>query len=877
LALAGHNRAVRQATGLIGFRSGFARLSGTSRIWGLNVIQVILAVVLFVTVGLPNAHLVQGFQIPWYVLACMFLAAEVWVVHFHFRRDAHSFSLSEIPLVLGLFFTSPAGLILAQLLGGGLALALHRRQSPLKLVFNLSKHTTEVGLAILVFRAMVGLSDPLGPRAWLATFTATAILAVYGVLMITLAMSFSEGRLQTSNVRQVLAFALFGTIVNSSLGLVTVTLFLLRPTAVWLLLIPALMLFIAYRAYTSERQKNESIESLYESSRLLQRSTEVEPAMLALLSHVRKVFRSEIAEATFFPTAERDVALRTRVGPGGEVVVMTPVELMAAEREISRVGQGSLLLSKSVAKNDAEAAAFLSSRLFKDAMVIALQGESRQIGTILVADRLGDSSTFDAQDLKLFETIAGQASVSLENGRLEHSLAQLRQLEEQLKHQAFHDSLTGLANRALFSDRVVHALQRRTTGGHRLAVLFLDLDDFKTVNDSLGHIAGDQLLMDVADRVRGILRPEDTAARIGGDEFAILLEEVSGTKQAVQIAQRVVDALSSPFKLQGDEVRVHASIGIVIGMAGDAEAGQLMQNADVAMYHAKRGGKGRYMVFEPGMRTAVESRHVLKEDLQRAVERSEFSLHYQPIVAIATGRMVAVEALIRWRHPTRGNVPPDQFIPLAEETGLIVPIGEWVLREACEQARRWQLGFPSFSDLGLSVNLSFRQLRATEFLGYMARILHETGFEPNNLVLEITETAMMEDTRAAIDHLRRLKELGVRLAIDDFGTGYSSLSWLRSLPIDILKIAKPFIDGIGGDTPDQNAFAHAIARLGGSLNMQMVAEGIEHEAQVRTLGDMQLELGQGFYFSVPLTPAEMADVLAGDGILIPETAIPQTV
>ncbi|MGH2826543.1 MAG: putative bifunctional diguanylate cyclase/phosphodiesterase, partial [Actinomycetota bacterium] len=429
-------------------------------------------------------------------------------------------------------------------------------------------------------------------------------------------------------------------------------------------------------------------------------------------------------------------------------------------------------------------------------------------------------------------------------------------LEDQLKHQAFHDPLTGLANRALFVDRVDHALARGKRDGLRVAVLFFDLDDFKTINDSLGHNAGDQLLMAAAKRLQTCLRPGDTFARFGGDEFAILLEDTS-LSNATSVAYRLIDSLSEPFSVGGRDVMVRASVGIELGNARSIGSNELLRNADVAMYVAKSKGKARYELFDSSMHSAALHRLEVKADLKRAIDNEEFVLHYQPIVDLDEGALVGMEALVRWEHPVRGLIAPADFIPVAEETGLIVDLGRWVLREACRQAQAWPA---RGRGVGLSVNVSTRQFLHPGMVEDAAGALWDSGLDPSLLTIEITESVLIHDNDAAIDKLRRLKEFGVRVAVDDFGTGYSSLGYLKRFPIDILKIDKTFIEGVGNGS-EESAIAHAIIKLGGSLGLEVVAEGIELSEQIDALQMLRCERGQGFYFSKPLDAEAMGLLL----------------
>jgi diguanylate cyclase (GGDEF)-like protein/PAS domain S-box-containing protein len=448
-----------------------------------------------------------------------------------------------------------------------------------------------------------------------------------------------------------------------------------------------------------------------------------------------------------------------------------------------------------------------------------------------------------------------------------------KELEEQLVHQAFHDGLTGLANRSLFAERVQHALAR--TGRDELAALFIDLDDFKHVNDSLGHAAGDQLLVAAARRLQGCLRPTDTAARLGGDEFAVLLERVKGAEGAAVVADRVLETLHKPFGINGRTIPIKASIGVAVGQPGVDGVEELLRNADVAMYAAKAGGKDRYELFRPDMHADMLQRLELETELRHAADRGELVLHYQPIVELASGRITRVEALVRWNHPTRGLLPPPAFIPLAEEQGMIGPIGRWVLLEACHQARRWHERFPDLPPLAMHVNLSGRQLEDEGLVGVVTQALDVSRLEPRLLTLEITETVLMIDTETMSRRLQELKGLGILVAIDDFGTGYSSLSYLRRFPIDMLKIDKAFVDGIGQGSEDVT-LAHAIVNLSQTLQLHTVAEGIEEAVQAVRLAALGCQDGQGYHFARPVPAAAMSELLdrslADGGFYLPVAA-----
>lgn len=449
--------------------------------------------------------------------------------------------------------------------------------------------------------------------------------------------------------------------------------------------------------------------------------------------------------------------------------------------------------------------------------------------------------------------------------RMAGMIRERQRMEERLEHQAFYDSLTGLPNRALFVKRLRQALARTDPREDQVAVLFVDLDNFKVINDSLGHKVGDGLLVLVAKRLRSCLRPVDTLARFGGDEFTVFLRHPEASSHALRVTDRIVEKLRKPFALDGQELFISASVGISFGAPGQKRPEDLLSSADMAMYRAKEDGKGSYRVFAESMHAEVLEQHNLRNDLRRAIERKQFRVFYQPKVRLVDGRIVSVEALARWQHPERGLIMPSKFIRVGEEAGLIVPLGRWVLEEACRQAKEWQDQYPASPPLALEVNLSAKQLQHPDLLDAVEETLRRTGLEACSLSLDITETALFKATEANTSTLRKLKSWGIRLSIDDFGMGYSSLYRLRDLPADFLKIDRSFVRGIGESVQD-SAIVVMLVTLAHTLGLETVAEGVESAEQVRWLREVGCDIGQGYYFSEPL-PGEAIGKLLAKGSL----------
>jgi diguanylate cyclase (GGDEF)-like protein/PAS domain S-box-containing protein len=444
--------------------------------------------------------------------------------------------------------------------------------------------------------------------------------------------------------------------------------------------------------------------------------------------------------------------------------------------------------------------------------------------------------------------------------------AELERRGEIIRYQAAHDPLTSLPNRVLFQDRLVQALARP---GAQIAVVLLDIDNFKLVNDSLGHSAGDELLMKIAPRLATALRPGDTIARLGGDEFVVLLEQIPDERSAALVAERIVSCFEAPFQLSAGEHFAKASLGIAIAGAEGSEPASLIRDADAAMYQAKARGRARFEIFDRAMRARTVERLSVENDLRRALERDELRVVYQPIVSLRDSSIASLEALLRWEHPTRGVVLPADFIPVAEESGLIEPIGRWVLGAACAQAAAWHSLRPDSRPLGIAVNLSVRQFTQRALEAIVAQTLAESGIEPSSLCLEITESVLLDEPDGVAETIRRLARLGVRFVLDDFGTGYSSLAYLSGLPIDGLKVDQSFVKSLGADQRS-TAITTAIVRMAQALSLEVIAEGVEAAHQLQALRVLRCELAQGFYFHGPLPARAISELLlaeaAGGGL-----------
>jgi diguanylate cyclase (GGDEF)-like protein len=791
------------------------------------------------------------------VVAAAFVVSDRFVAYLRFGREVRILTMSVVPLTIGLLTLNVPELIVARAVSALVTAFIRHRRDIVSVAWSLGQPIMAVtgAAAVVTFGAME--TDVEGAMMWLLTFGATqAALVISHAAHAFVVPSVPPAAMRRERL-EVFGFDSLVTTLNAALGVLVVSAVAARS---WQLaafgVLPIGVLLMGYRTYATARQERDRLRSLYEATRDLHASPQVELSMRAAAGHARDIFEGEFCEIILL-LGDEQRAYRTIVGPGVAYEMMVPVELdrwkvlwdRALDRQQPYIAERITSLASSVAER----------RLPIDsAMVAPIMTDGEQTGLMVVANPVNETSVFAEADLELLSTLSGQVGVAVENGRLEDSLAALTELKEELRHQALHDGLTGLANRTLFRERVSHAMQMSRRTGGQISVLFIDLDDFKNVNDSLGHSAGDELLSAVAERLREHCRPEDTIARLGGDEFGILLEEIDGPATATAVAQRVLDGLSIPFSISGRQVKSLGSIGIAFGRYGDT-ANQVLRDADAAMYSAKRGGKGAFRLFESSMHAEVVAQLQMRADLEAAIRKDELRLAYQPIVDLEDGTILGFEALVRWEHTLRGWLSPALFVPFAEETGLINDIGRWVLREAVRQCGEWKRQHGDDLDpFKVTVNLSTKQLEEPGLVDDVRSALEEYDVDPELIVLEITETAMM---RVEPERLHDLRDLGIKLAIDDFGTGYSSLASLHKLPVDVLKIDRLFVMAITDEEDDSSPFVSTIVSLGNALGMQIIVEGIETLEQLERIKELGCGSAQGFYFSKPLRAKDAAKVL----------------
>jgi diguanylate cyclase (GGDEF)-like protein len=813
----------------------------TLAVLGIIVVLLTIGAVLghrFVTQGpfLPSP------TVPWWVLAIAFAATESSVLHIQRDREARSVSMSELPLVLGLFFASPLALLVGRLVGAVTTLTILRRCPPLKTTFNLVLFTAETAVALTVFSTVTTWTGGQTALTWAAAYAGAFAANVLGAFAIGLVIAVHDGGLQP---RPLLRDAFIGQAAVPmvvTLALIAVTSLEASTQSAWLLIAFGGLLLLAYRAYASLSDRHLNFERLYRFSHAVRNSPEIDQVMTDVLGEAMALLRSDRASAAFVGP-DGGLIARVRLGTSGRLARSEAPSNPEDDWVLQHVVGGGRPLLMPRGTHEPAGRRWLASYGMREAVAVPLTGATGIVGALVVADRMGDVRTFDKNDVLLLETVANHASVALRNG----------ELIGQLRHDAAHDALTGLPNRANLQRRLGSALEEvlagRRTGA---AVMILDLDDFKEVNDTLGHQQGDLLLVEVATRLTAAVGSVGTVARLGGDEFAILIPESGDEDLVLRVGRRVLRALEQPVVLDGLEVQVSGSMGVALAPAHADDPAALLKRADMAMYDAKTSTRG-LRLYDADLDTNNPRRLTLVSELRSALHNGEIQVHVQPQGRLADGQVVRTEALARWYHPELGQVPPDEFIPLAERSGLIGPLTTYVLDSALAACAQWRA---TGHDVGVAVNLSTRSLHDADLVEEVDRLLRRHGVPAHKLTLEVTEGSVMADPARAVALLHRLRDRGVRLSVDDFGTGYSSLSYLKRLPVQEVKIDRSFITSLREGGEDV-AIVRAIVDLGRHLGLEVVAEGIEDQATWDLLASMGCDLGQGWHLGRPMPTADL--------------------
>ena len=831
-------------------------------LWVLLATLLLAAVLLWIPLGrvpVPDSDL-------WPALGLLgaFVAAEGREIRVEFRRQTFTLTGADAVLVVGLFFVAPLALLAARA-GGGALVLLVKRTSPPKFAFNLALFATETGLAVTLFRALAP-PDLSSPAAWLPAYAAVLPAQLVGSVAVLAAIFLTDDRVSREALHAFVPVVFVGGSLEVTLGLVAVVLLQNEPWALLLVLALAAVLAIAFGAYSALARRHTTLNEVHAFTRGVVAAQTGHDVLTLLLREACRMTHAAGATARlvdFGPpgwpqrlTLDADHPQPTGPSRYGAISEGGLVPGQAAEDNddlLRRVMAGESIVLPRGTPGPA-GRSWLAARGVRDAMLVPLAGTSEVVGSLEIVDRLGEGSSFTEDDRRLAETLAAPVAVAFENSRLvDRSL-----------YDATHDTLTGLPNRALFLARVHEELEGIGTGGppRPLAVLVFDLDRFKEINDTLGHRSGDSVLRRVALRLREAVPAGATLARTGGDEFAVLIPDLGAGQDALRRADAVRSAMQVPLDLDEMTLEVGASYGLAFGPDTGADADGLLRRAAIAMQAAK-GDPGSVQVWQSVLDTASPRRLALVGQLRRALERDELRVFYQPKVVLGSGAVVGVEALVRWQHPELGMLPPDDFVPLAERTGLVRPLTAVVLRVALKQCRVW---LDAGRHMSVAVNLSVRGLDDAALPVMVGELLAETRVPPEALTLEITETSVMSDVARTLPLLQRLADLGVALSVDDFGTGYSSLAYLRRLPVTEVKIDKSFVHDMVTDAGDA-AIVETIVGLARHLGLRVVAEGVEDELSRERLVKMGCDLAQGYLISRPL-PADRLDAwLADTGVV----------
>ena len=803
----------------------------TRRVVALVVLLLVVGTVLWLGLQAAPPDPPADLRIPWWVLALMFAATEIWVFHIQVGREAQSISISEIPLMLAFFYSVPEDLLIARVVGPALVMLLHRRQTLLKSGVNIALIFADTAVALVVFRVVGGGSTVDGGREWTGAVLACVAAMAVDLVVLSVIIRWYDGKPPLSGVKSLIS-GLGLAAASAMIGLMPLLTLRLGILAAVPLVASGVMLMAGYRAYASLADRHSSLERLFRFSRELNVAPESDDVLPSVLEQARELLRGESAEVLRFGDSEVTV-WRLHGSHVGTLDAESSRAAGEATRALIRNVDATL-----VRGDDPAGSHYLRLRGADEAVLAPLRYDGLTVGAIAVHDRLGEVRGFSASDVQLLQTIANHASVALHN----------EMLIGRLRHDALHDTLTGLPNRAQLTTHANVALADARTGGGELALMIIDLNGFKVVNDTLGHHVGDELLNQVAQRFSDAAPWGVTVARLGGDEFAVLVPTTVPVP-AEKVADLLLGSLLETFTVGEERLHLSGSAGIALAPAHGRSVSDLLKRADIAMYAAKNGPDA-CVLYRPDIDVNDPSLLSLMGELREAITAGEVDIEVEPVMDLARDRIVSTEALVRWHHPVRGTLRPGLFLPLAERNGLIVPLTTLVLDRAVAACAAWR---EAGLDIGISVNLSARSLLDTVLPDTVSEVLERWGLPSNRLTLEITETIVLSDADRALELLADLRRLGVRLSLDDFGTGYSSLTHLSELPIQQLKIDRSFVSQVH-DSPRDRAIVAAVADLAGHLDLEVVAEGIEKPETATLLAELGCELGQGHHFAQSMSP-----------------------
>jgi diguanylate cyclase (GGDEF)-like protein len=786
------------------------------------------------------------------LLGFAFWLVEVVPIHLEWAGQAYSMSLSEVPLVMGLFFCPSPLLVVARVVGGGIALACSRKQPPHKLAFNVALQSLEASLALTIFLALPQHAAAGPMSAAPAALVAVMASSVASMLAVSAAVRLSVGELDSAILMSFLRSGTFAIVVNTSIALVLTTALRSNSSVALPMIVMLLAAGAVYRAYVALRQRHSGLEMLYQFTSGLNQTTTTDHRIRDILDRTRGILRADTAGLLLMGSSAGEPPVLRWTGVDGTLHTQRYVEGPTDGPFARVVDDGEVVVIGRSSRSPVEQA-FVEGRGFRDAALAPLRLDGQVRGALFVADRQGDVASFTTDDARLFQTVAAQVSSVLDNSRL----------LDRLTHDSLHDALTGLANRQCFQSRLRQAL---TAPRPAVAVMLTDLDRFKEINDTLGHHHGDLLIREIAARIAETAPAIATVARLGGDEFALLIPGLD-TAGALELAQRIRAAIAAPCTLDGVSVDVDASIGIAVGPEHGTNDSVLLKRADTAMYAAKSARSG-VEIYDSERDEYSPRRLALASRLRSAIENDEMVLYYQPQVDIATGAIVGAEALIRWQHPEYGLVPPVEFVPIAEQSGAIGELTQWVLDNAVAQLAEWR---DCGLEVNVSVNASMRNLLDASLAERIAHLLHTYRLEPSALTIEITESHLMSDPARTLPLLDRLAALGVRLSVDDFGTGYSSLAYLNELPVHEVKIDKSFLR-TDADGRSNTAIVRAIVSMSQHLGLETVAEGIEDEAAERSVAEIGCTRLQGYHVARPMPAGDLPGWIAARTVPVPRTA-----